>query len=633
MLGCPAAWRKSSRSALHEARTLLGAGASISRTRPPVTPTCTVTSKSDVPLRQPLDLAGVLANLATVLDEQRSACSLEEEFGVTPRGVQRRRIRRRRAPAARRPRSGGAHSTHPSRISQSCHCRARDGGASRSGDSSRGIRERRAPRRGVSSSLLWSSPKLSMGQCDGHRRPRRGQNRRSRTPPRDTLCQIQSAAKDARVCSKGQLLGLSDGTGKRLRSRQQSRNTWNWPLLGLSQPGARPDIPAVKTSHSSLATRTGEQRRKGQRRRGKFRLGRDLHDLGLARPRDRARQFPATSKRVAHVFFALMYSCSREIEFRKFVNEEIATARSRHASRRRRVPMPASPRHRARCNRHGARPGIVALIWCCLVRLSTGGLGPPDEIASLPACTHRRIRRGAAQESRLDPLSFSDKALFLAVLNGTAISDPEQLRFSCDTENWACGQATSESTAKDIVSARISFSARAAIVPLLDGRTIFCNPKDPDALGDDSSFFAVAQQQWRACVRRLLRCKLASVLPTSSLDSRLASGAFAVAKGENRDRFIGDRRSLNSRERSIGRTQLPYCPRLRRMILEKSVTVQITYGDIKDCFYLYEVPPSRVTKQVIGLRILRSWPEHLGDEHLDVVDTDEIESWVSQDLP
>ena len=78
MLGSPAAWRKSSRSALHEARTLLGAGASISRTRPPVTPTCAV----DVPLRPPLNLAEVLAKLATVLDEPRSARSLEEARGL-----------------------------------------------------------------------------------------------------------------------------------------------------------------------------------------------------------------------------------------------------------------------------------------------------------------------------------------------------------------------------------------------------------------------------------------------------------------------------------------------------------------------------------------------------------------------
>ena len=88
-----------------------------------------------------------------------------------------------------------------------------------------------------------------------------------------------------------------------------------------------------------------------------------------------------TPKRVVYVFFALLSSFSRETEFTKFVSEEIATARSRHNSRRRRLSMPASPRHRARCNRHNARAGIVALMSCCLVRLSNGGLGPPDETA------------------------------------------------------------------------------------------------------------------------------------------------------------------------------------------------------------------------------------------------------------
>ena len=119
---------------------------------------------------------------------------------------------------------------------------------------------------------------------------------------------------------------------------------------------------------------------------------------------------------------------------------------------------------------------------------------------------------------------------------------------------------------------------------------------------------------------------------TSSPDPRLVSGAFAVAKDESRDSFIGDRRPLNSRERSIGRAHLPYCPRLRRMILGKSETVQITICDTKDCFYLYEVPPSRVARQVIGPRIHRSWLEHLNDENWDVVDTGEIESRVSKDL-
>ena len=68
------------------------------------------------------------------------------------------------------------------------------------------------------------------------------------------------------------------------------------------------------------------------------------------------------------------------------------------------------------------------------------------------------------------------------------------------------------------------------------------------------------------------------------------------------------------------------------MILEQSETVQITIRDTKDCFYLYEVPPSRVRKQVIGPRIHRSWLEHLDDDTWEVVDPDDIENWVPQDL-
>ena len=114
----------------------------------------------------------------------------------------------------------------------------------------------------------------------------------------------------------------------------------------------------------------------------------------------------------------------------------------------------------------------------------------------------------------------------------------------------------------------------------------FCSSDDPDASGDDFSFFAVTQQQWRACVRQMLRCKLACALLPSSLL------AFAVAEDENRDRFT---RSLNSSE-STGRAHLSYCPRLRE-------TVQITIRDTKDCFQVYEVLQSRVTIQVIGPRV------------------------------
>ena len=89
---------------------------------------------------------------------------------------------------------------------------------------------------------------------------------------------------------------------------------------------------------------------------------------------------------------------------------------------------------------------------------------------------------------------------------------------------------------------------------------------------------------------------------------------------------------LNRREGSVGRAHLPCCPRLGRLIIGKSETVQTTVRDTIECFYLYEVPLSCVTRQVIGPRVTRSWLEHLDDETLDVVGPDGVECGVAQDL-
>ena len=178
-------------------------------------------------------------------------------------------------------------------------------------------------------------------------------------------------------------------------------------------------------------------------------------------------------------------------------------------------PDPCQSAPSARCDRHEARAGIVV---------------------SLPACTQRSIRRGAALASRLDPLAFSgdkrgrSKALFFAVPNGTSISDPEPVGFSCDPENWAYGQSTSKSPPR---RPQKSSSPLASVSPLVlqlyhcsigfpqSCGARFTQSEDPDALGDDS--FAVTQQQWRACVRRMLLCELSCILPPSSLDPRLVS--------------------------------------------------------------------------------------------------------------
>ena len=184
-------------------------------------------------------------------------------------------------------------------------------------------------------------------------------------------------------------------------------------------------IRAVAKQTSTQNSRDREARARRPKTAGQAENGSRPHDAGVHDLPPNQSGWP--------VFFALLSSFSRETEFTTFVSEETATACSRHNSRRRRIPMPASPRHRAHCNRHEARIGSVALVSCCLVRLSNGRMGTPDETAlSLPACTRRNICRGAALASRLDPLAFSgskrgrSKALFfLAMLNGTSISNPD----------------------------------------------------------------------------------------------------------------------------------------------------------------------------------------------------------------
>ena len=109
----------------------------------------------------------------------------------------------------------------------------------------------------------------------------------------------------------------------------------------------------------------------------------------------------------------------------------------------------------------------------------------------------------------------------------------------------------------------------------------------------------------------MLRSRLACILPPSSLGPRVASGAFAVVGDEVRDQFIGDTRPLDSREKSIGHSHLPYYPRLCPVILAGTEMVQITSRAINDCSYLFEIPPSRS----------QSWLDHLSDENLVAVNT------------
>ena len=104
------------------------------------------------------------------------------------------------------------------------------------------------------------------------------------------------------------------------------------------------------------------------------------------------------------------------------------------------------------------------------------------------------------------------------------------------------------------------------------------------------SFFNVSMHQWRSVVRRMVRCKLAVALPSDTCSVAFSGGAFAVPKDEGRDRLISDRRPQNSQESSVNRVFLPFCPGLRRLIVDCSQALGVHIIDTRNCSLLI---PSR----------------------------------------
>ena len=75
----------------------------------------------------------------------------------------------------------------------------------------------------------------------------------------------------------------------------------------------------------------------------------------------------------------------------------------------------------------------------------------------------------------------------------------------------------------------------------------------------------------------MVRCGLAVALPSDTCPVELAGGPFAVAKDEHRDRLICDRLPQNSQASWVNRVFLPFCPRLRRLILESTQALGVSH--------------------------------------------------------
>ena len=65
---------------------------------------------------------------------------------------------------------------------------------------------------------------------------------------------------------------------------------------------------------------------------------------------------------------------------------------------------------------------------------------------------------------------------------------------------------------------------------------------------------------------------------------------------DHRDRFIGDRRRQNGKERLIHRACLQYAPRLERVLLKNGYSLRLNLRDVRDCFYLFQVDEERLKR-------------------------------------
>ena len=231
-------------------------------------------------------------------------------------------------------------------------------------------------RKGTPPSSLWAFPDSTKRHRDDRRSPPQGQNRRIRTTR-----YVEPDFRDTRSWSEGHW--RKSGVGLSVARTVRSRPDVHWSPaeasavvawhreadalesakkqlmtpIGKATPKVKNELPSDdddnlemqirggKADPSGETAKTGRHGCEGQRRRGKLRPSRDFREADPARHLDRSH--PRHQNGWPMFFFSLLSSFSRETEFTKFVCEETATARPRHTSRRRRIPMPASARHRA----------------------------------------------------------------------------------------------------------------------------------------------------------------------------------------------------------------------------------------------------------------------------------------------
>ena len=380
-----------------------------------------------------------------------------------------------------------------------------------------------------------------------------------------------------------------------------------------------------------------QERKRKRRRRGKPHAGR----LDPPRPPKRSPTvlFPSRGG-WGEVFNCIVALRDRSVLARHLA-DSLSSSFSQWQSRQRRIAT-SGGRARARRRRGVIRVLVRSYIEISLRWLQTGCL----RLSETPVGRSMRLlaSRAANEACCTAPLDFSGdkrgrlREVLASIVNRSPPSlNLDSLHFSGGPAQWSYDvSARRPEGALRIESARIALPDPACVVSLEDWLpTSIAEAFNSPATTDQPiapKYFNVSMNQWRSVVRRMVRCKLAVALPSDTCSPLLSGGAFAVRKDAGRDRLICDRRPQNSQEAAVSRVLLPFCPRLRRLILDRSHALGVHIIDTRNCFYVYQVDPSRWHTQVIGPRIPVSWLHNLDDDALDEISDDDLETWWEPDL-
>ena len=232
-------------------------------------------------------------------------------------------------------------------------------------------------------------------------------------------------------------------------------------------------------------------------------------------------------------------------------------------------------RSRARRRRDMIRDTLRSYIECSLRWLQTGCLRLSE---ALSGRSLRQLASRAANEARCtSPPDFSgDKHGRARELLANTVScvppslNVGALQFSAGPGHWSYeGCVGRPAGALRIQSARVALPDPACVVSLEDRlpKSIAQSFNSPEATDQPiaPSCFKVFLHEWRAVVRRMVRRKMAVALPSDTGPVQLAGGPFSCLKRKSATTSsVIAGLKINSPE-----SALPFCPRLRRLILER----------------------------------------------------------------